>query len=303
MSDFLNNVIAKNSNLAPVIQPRLPSLFEPPVAAGKLSAGQATGSNELETAPTYGENAPDFPEPAITMTRIGIASQRPAAQTLPIAHEELPPMPETAKVTMMPDMRQSPGQLLPALRPIFSPEVGTEVEPRPLRKVMDAESNTTPRPSFSNVQPVVSDSLAFTRATPIIHAKEAPVVPPKQDENDTPPLRNATEQPQQRAPESPVVERTVIERVVAPRESSEAVVAPKTPNVIASPKIKPYVPPVLPAPAKTAEKTEPMPTIQVTIGRIEVKATPPPAPSRKQTSAPAIMSLEDYLRQRAGGGA
>lgn len=53
----------------------------------------------------------------------------------------------------------------------------------------------------------------------------------------------------------------------------------------------------------TQESSEPAPTIQVTIGRIEVRATPPPT-SRPQTSrsAPSVMSLDDYLNQRAKGG-
>jgi hypothetical protein len=47
----------------------------------------------------------------------------------------------------------------------------------------------------------------------------------------------------------------------------------------------------------------PVPTIQVTIGRIEVRATPPPAPrSQPRRSEPAVMGLEEYLKQRAKGG-
>ena len=42
-------------------------------------------------------------------------------------------------------------------------------------------------------------------------------------------------------------------------------------------------------------------TIHVTIGRIEVRATPPPsAPARKQNAAP-VMSLDEYLKTRSGG--
>ena len=44
------------------------------------------------------------------------------------------------------------------------------------------------------------------------------------------------------------------------------------------------------------------PTIQVTIGRIEVRATPPPAPRQKARPGPTVMSAEDYLHQRARGG-
>lgn len=48
---------------------------------------------------------------------------------------------------------------------------------------------------------------------------------------------------------------------------------------------------------------QPAPTIQVSIGRIEVRATRPPAPAlpRERTN-PSVMSLDEYLRQRSGGG-
>jgi hypothetical protein len=48
------------------------------------------------------------------------------------------------------------------------------------------------------------------------------------------------------------------------------------------------------------------PPIQVTIGRIEVRATPAPTRSEpsvgSRSTAPAVMSLDDYLRERAKGG-
>src|SRR5437764_259908 len=37
MSDYLNNFVARALNLAPVVQPRLPSLFESPSTAPKIS--------------------------------------------------------------------------------------------------------------------------------------------------------------------------------------------------------------------------------------------------------------------------
>ena len=60
----------------------------------------------------------------------------------------------------------------------------------------------------------------------------------------------------------------------------------------------------LPAEQKQPERPiQPPPTIQVTIGRVEVRATPPPSPSAtaRPTSAPAVKSLDDYLRQREEG--
>ncbi len=43
-------------------------------------------------------------------------------------------------------------------------------------------------------------------------------------------------------------------------------------------------------------------TVHVTIGRLEVKATPAASPSRLRPSTPATASLDDYLRRRADGG-
>ena len=60
----------------------------------------------------------------------------------------------------------------------------------------------------------------------------------------------------------------------------------------------------LPDPAAASmptAKTEP-PTIQVTIGRVEVRAIAPP-PSPRQPPQPSVpkLSLEDYLKSRSGG--
>jgi hypothetical protein len=47
----------------------------------------------------------------------------------------------------------------------------------------------------------------------------------------------------------------------------------------------------------------PAPAIHVTIGRIEIRATTPAAaPVRRQPRQPSVMSLDEYLKQRAGGG-
>jgi hypothetical protein len=40
------------------------------------------------------------------------------------------------------------------------------------------------------------------------------------------------------------------------------------------------------------------PTIQVTIGRVEIRATVAPAPARKPVPRPPAMSLDEYLKRR-----
>jgi hypothetical protein len=56
-------------------------------------------------------------------------------------------------------------------------------------------------------------------------------------------------------------------------------------------------------PGFQSPEAPPMPTINVTIGRIEVRALPPTAaPPRPQKTAAPLMSLEEYMRRRNGGG-
>jgi hypothetical protein len=55
--------------------------------------------------------------------------------------------------------------------------------------------------------------------------------------------------------------------------------------------------------AMQGEAAASAPIINVTIGRVEVRATnAPAAPRRESAPAAPLMSLDDYLRQRAGGG-
>jgi hypothetical protein len=53
---------------------------------------------------------------------------------------------------------------------------------------------------------------------------------------------------------------------------------------------------------RAPESPAPPPTVQVTIGRIEVRAILPPAPAPQPSARPATprLSLTDYLKQHAG---
>jgi hypothetical protein len=54
---------------------------------------------------------------------------------------------------------------------------------------------------------------------------------------------------------------------------------------------------LIPSPAAP----ESAPSIQVTIGRIEIRATPPPPSNTQPRPGPPILTLDEYLRQRNGG--
>jgi hypothetical protein len=58
------------------------------------------------------------------------------------------------------------------------------------------------------------------------------------------------------------------------------------------------MPKLIPEGAKTAE----VPVINVTIGRVEIRAVASSAQVKEARTKPATLSLEEYLRQRSNGG-
>ena len=119
----------------------------------------------------------------------------------------------------------------------------------------------------------------------------------------------------QPSPLDPIVQRIVTERVVSSVEPSAKVTSHReaspikttlpatSAKVVVQPQVKPHVEPKAPVPVQEQAMPEAIPTIQVTIGRIEVRATPPPTPvSPRQRPALSVMSLDEYLSQRAKGG-
>ena len=108
------------------------------------------------------------------------------------------------------------------------------------------------------------------------------------------------------APVSAVTEAaprmTERQRLAMPAElpvERERTQEPRPAAIIAQPRVRPAqrVEPAPPPPV------EPSPTIQVTIGRVEVRATQPQVSTpKKQRPRPPVMSLDEYLRQRDQGG-
>ena len=124
-------------------------------------------------------------------------------------------------------------------------------------------------------------------------------------------LRQAGGQGRQRQDVQTVVREDIgHEPAVAPPELPPHEIAPPLPappavtttTVVVQPAIQPAPPVerlVAPAPGPAPEP----PTVHVTIGRIEVRAIPPTAPAAAQPRpGPPVMSLEEYLGRRLGGG-
>lgn len=93
---------------------------------------------------------------------------------------------------------------------------------------------------------------------------------------------------------------SVVIAAIVTAESAGDPASPETPERPPTPVAVRALPTLLPSSAKpsapaAARETPPVPTIQVTIGRIEIRAAPAPrAPNARP--APAKLTLEEYLR-------
>lgn len=88
-----------------------------------------------------------------------------------------------------------------------------------------------------------------------------------------------------------------LERAAVPARPDA--VRPVAPSVLV-PSLRPA--PSVARPAAVSMQPTPPPTIQVTIGRVEIRATQQASPPRPARSATPRLSLEEYLRSRSGGG-
>jgi len=150
----------------------------------------------------------------------------------------------------------------------------SEGSPCPTASTVDAQPRVTPH--FEPAVPEPSEPLESLRP-------------------DAPPFKEA-------------MQCAVIERTGMPEAIMSPVAARAEPpsriarTIIAQPRMTPYVKPAVPASSEPLEALQPAPTIQVTIGRIEVRATPPSAPLQNRRPAPPVMSLGEYLNQRTREG-
>ncbi len=124
------------------------------------------------------------------------------------------------------------------------------------------------------------------------------------------PAARAQAQPTQEWPAPPLAgQRAPAVPAVAPRPP-EAARPAQHPDAARpeplrpAPLIQPEIAPARPRDAAPRQEAEPgpAPVIQVTIGRIEVRAAPAPTRPERPRAAPAAMTLDEYLRKRSNGG-
>lgn len=121
--------------------------------------------------------------------------------------------------------------------------------------------------------------------------------------NPAPPVTPSPTEIPRKEPSAPTI-APIAERH-APMQSLPTPLAPKAPAfklpepTVITPVIRPVLPDILPAPKTSA----PAPTIHVTIGRVEVRATPASAPTpSRPAKTPSVMTLDEYLLRKNTGG-
>jgi hypothetical protein len=235
MSNFLNNLVARTLNLAPVVQPRITSRFEPVTPVDQ--------NVEVEAPP---------PEPHVTTTKViesRITEPAPSVVVVPpqIKHERVINTIRNTHVESKHEVVQVPVPVVEKIheRVHTETQINTEkntdsrLEIRENRIIEPAPAPKAPDPFHPRLEKVVEPA-------PVTITKEAPVPTPQ----------------------------PIVTRVVEP-----------------APRLQ-----ILPAP-----QVEPTETINVTIGRVDVRAVfssqAPKAPARTST----VNSLDDYLKQRSEG--
>lgn len=330
MSNYINNLIAKNQNTAEVLRPRLPSLFEPPLVAARTDLYEI---NEvinpvmpLTIQQTLSEEAMHkAPRPR----QIELSTVREKFIERPTAVET----DRDAQMTNPPSARAE----LPDWR-------GLQLLPQQLD---EASISSPPLSSNSLVQPTSTMRSSERRTNQNRHETDNhSLIYELQDE--TPPGAVEEKHVSRRAPgtaappqtgtvtgqsrlhpsiqanaDTPFASSTVtrFRRPADERIAHQGLEEAKTPGApVEANATRIVVQPHLSR--READQatgvgdysgqgrmdlqlhdTSPMPTINVTIGRIEVKALPPAVTRpRPQKNAGQLMSLDEYMRRRNGGG-
>jgi hypothetical protein len=294
MSDFLADLVDRARDSATGLERRRPSRFEPPVDAPGLDVGLSrrrpdrrpneddgaadAGSVEVEAEapapPAVGAPRRTTPRPSASRPA---SDRRPESTSAAMPDVESPIEPAGGP---RPDRRSTPAAAPPA------PRVTAPPAARSIATIVEEAATRLPQPSARPTR----EAAVGRDVPPVARPEPALAIP-----STARPAVRTDRSSQARAPEETSARRDVSTTV----RTTAVVVRPPMPT-LSRPAARRSEPP----PPAIGRETPPAvaPTIQVTIGRIEVRATPAPAsPARGPRSTTPALSLEDYLRQRSGG--
>lgn len=294
MSDYLERLVERSLGLAEPVLPRPVALFEAPVPSPILPVETEDdhGFGEPAAVPPHHQSAHD-PRPVVPPSA-------PVPRPAPDNSASPEPSPEAARIRPPPADRPKEH----AVASVHSVPPLPSDPPVHGRRQVEPPTSLEPRPA--PLPPPVRAAVQGSEGQRLQPVSTEPPPPPPME-------------PRFITRETRVERMTVVERAAAePGRVAPVLVPPVVPSRDA-PRVDVLRPapashgdrplPALPArvergrePPPASPLSAPAPTIQITIGRLEVRAAAqPPTPSPRARQQSAVMSLDDYLRQRASG--
>jgi hypothetical protein len=282
VSDFLNNLARRSLGSAEVVQPRLPALFEQvqPVA-GSLFAPRPLMSEKAQEQEILAERESENTSLHRGNIRLSaadflLARRRPDESSTREYFQPTPP-----KATVAPAMTW-PRPIVPVPSSALAAQTPGARSSSPLSKLAPDESGQL--------------------ATRLNRAGKDATTPPAESDLSSRTMLERREQVPELKPRLPVAPAQVNPPAEhgSPQYSAVADL-PATLRRFIESRIKTQPQMATPA-ASSRPGGSSEPTIQVTIGRIEVRATHQQAPAARGRATSQVMGLEDYLRRRSQRG-
>ena len=300
MRDFLDNLIDRHVDAAPQIMPRLPSIFEPEVSHGGLDVAVPDS------------NAPEMEETDILPSR-----QVTIPTAFPTVVESV--QPKAARAPTVPAREEKPSRKATPNESVFP------LSPRERAGVREVNSTSDPltltlsqrergfnqgflKPSATLIAPLMGRVRHAHQQKPTEYTSPNPQATAEEQTSVTEPVNRpvfslshrkipTVPPPSQGGGEEGVrqLNSTCDPLTLSRREGglTQGLLTPSATSIA----------PAIPYPAGPERPvSQPEPVINVTIGRIEVRATPASTPqSQKTRSTPPVMTLDEYLQQRGKG--
>lgn len=284
MSDFLDNLIARHVDGVPQIKPRLPSVFEPEVSRGRSDVVAFDNSTaEMEETDFLPSAQVTIPTASPTV----VESLQPEAARAPmvLAREE--------KLFVKGGLNESVFSFSPRERAGVR-DANSTTDPLTHSPMEGGRNEGLPKPSATLIVPVMG------RARGAHQAQSMERVPSdsKATAEDQSPVRGGLNES--------VFSFSPRERVGVREANATSDPLSRREGGLNQGLLKPSAHLIAPViPSLTGPKrpiSQPEPVINVTIGRIEVRATmSPQKQAPKPESRTPVMGLEEYLRRRSGG--
>jgi len=286
MSDYLADIAERSITPMQAIRPRPLSVFEQ--AAGTMSSPQQPWPEQDYRLPDSGNVEPVSLEPvAITTGELPVA--RREAQTISaqapstgVSAAIADPQPAAPTIVVQPASQGEFRSAAITLPPDHAQSIEAKV-PADRRDTQAFEIGSNPPDESPDERQIV-----IPTGPP---AKEGRIDSRDREFGGPVHQSDAAEAISERTHPKPEIKRVEMERSVAPQLP-----------------LQPLSPLHSRLDTKRQGKNEPMqkenstPTINVTIGRIEVRAAPAPFQKQPKTKATDTMSLDEYMRRRNGGG-